>query len=492
MNMLSTRFNKVIIIMLRVLLFIILITSIIMCGATFIGFNLFGTIVITLVLIISILLEYKIINSNLKLSQKIFYIVLIALILRVLWLLNANNVPTSDFATMYYSAQELLNGNEKILKGINYGARFPHIIGEILYMAIMQYIFPYYNIIAMKIVNLILGLLGLLFIYLVASEIIKDEKYAMCALGIGSVFSPSITYTSVFCSENLAMPFYLLSVLIFIKNINKSRTKGYIFIVSSIVLGIGNIFRMIAIVILIAYVIYSIMYLKENILTKLKNIVCIIVPYFLVLLIISTSLQRMNLIENPLWRGAEPKITSILKGTNINSLGMWNSEDADIAEKYVGDYNKIESECKRIIYERLTTTSPIKLSLFYIAKLSSQWCIGDFAGAFWTQKDLEDNKMIFKIGSFGSLPFQLIYVAILILVIIGLRNKDNNGNLSINLFKLILLGYMGAYLMLENQCRYGYIICWVFVILGTDGINKCLELSKYSKGREYFNLIMKF
>ncbi len=200
----------------------------------------------------------------------------------------------------------------------------------------------------------------------------------------------------------------------------------------------------------------------------------------------------MNLIENPLWRGAEPKITSILKGTNINSLGMWNSEDADIAEKYVGDYNKIESECKRIIYERLTTTSPIKLSLFYIAKLSSQWCIGDFAGAFWTQKDLEDNKMIFKIGSFGSLPFQLIYVAILILVIIGLRNKDNNGNLSINLFKLILLGYMGAYLMLENQCRYGYIICWVFVILGTDGINKCLELSKYSKGREYFNLIMKF
>ncbi len=84
-------------------------------------------------------------------------------------------------------------------------------------------------------------------------------------------FSPSITYTSVFCSENLAMPFYLLSVLIFIKNINKSRTKGYIFIVSSIVLGIGNIFRMIAIVILIAYVIYSIMYLKENILTKLKK-----------------------------------------------------------------------------------------------------------------------------------------------------------------------------------------------------------------------------
>ncbi|MDO5517838.1 MAG: hypothetical protein Q4F66_09795, partial [Clostridium sp.] len=65
MNMLGMRFNRFMNVMLKLLLFIILITSIIMCFATFIGFNIAGTIVIASILCISVFCEYKIVNSQL-------------------------------------------------------------------------------------------------------------------------------------------------------------------------------------------------------------------------------------------------------------------------------------------------------------------------------------------------------------------------------------------------------------------------------------------
>ncbi|MDO5518561.1 MAG: glycosyltransferase family 39 protein, partial [Clostridium sp.] len=429
-------------------------------------------------LCISVFCEYKIVNSQLDYKKKIFCIFFISAILRMLWLLNTNNVPNSDFATMYYSAGEFLDGKSDVFKGISYGGRFPHLIVTMIYMALMRYVFPQYNIIAMKIVNLMFGMITLGVLYEISKEIFKEKKYSFYVLCLGSIFPPFITYTAVFCGENLAMPFYLLSIYLFTKNINTSKTKSFIFILSSLSLGIGNLLRMIAGVILIAYVMYIMIYCQERIAKRLKYVACLILPYVLVIVLTSACLQKMNITENPLWRGTEPKITSVLKGSNINSLGMWNVEDAEIGEKYKGDYDKIESECEKVIYERLTTTSPIRLAVFYVQKLGAQWCIGDFSGSLWTQKDMPDDKMIFKIGTFGSMPFQLIYLGILIMTLIGLRERYMNNNPVMSLMYLILCGYIAVYLITENQCRYGYIVCWIFIIFGTDGIRKYLSVKE--------------
>lgn len=460
MNMLSIKFNKFMNIILKGLLSLILVTSIIMCFATLVGFNIISTIVITAILGISIFCEYEIVNSSIDHKKKILYIFIIAIILRILWLLNTNNVPVSDFAVMYSSAGDIINGNVDAIKGTSYAGRFPHIIANILYMAIMRDIFPQNNLIAMKVVNLTLGIIVLGIIYLISKETFENKKMAVYTLCLGSIFPPLITYVSVFCSENIAMPFYLLSILLFIKNIKKSKSKSLIYILSSFTLGVGNLFRMIAVVILIGYVMYIIIYLKDSIWNKFKNVLCLIIPYLLVLVVTSSMLQKNNVTDHPLWRGAEPKITSVLKGTNINSLGMWNAEDAAIAEKYIGDYDKINSECRQIIHDRFTQTSPIKLTGFYIGKLCAQWCMGDFSGALWTQKDIGQDDIVFKVSIFGSMPFQVIYVVTLFFIFIGLKKRNMNENSILSLFNLIFLGYIAAYLITENQCRYGYIICW--------------------------------
>ena len=150
---------------------------------------------------------------------------------------------------------------------------------------------------------------------------------------------------------------------------------------------------------------------------------------------------------------------------------MWNVEDAQMVEKYLDNYDELEAKCKEIIYTRLTKKSPIKLFIFYALKLLSQWCTGDDAGSFWTQKDMQESQIIFKIGTSGLMPFQLFYIIILILMFLGLKDKEIiNGNSKLNLFYLIFCGYIAAYLITENQSRYGYIICWLFIILAVDGV----------------------
>lgn len=479
--------NRFINITLKVLLCIILIAAVPMCFIALYGSSISGTIVISLVMAASLVMGYRIINSNMDNKKKALLLFVIATALRILWLMNADNTPNSDFNTMYYEGNQFIHGNSQVLKGTSYAARFPHLTMTVIYMGLMQYLFPQMNLYAMKAVNLFLGLAVIWIIYTAAYEIFKNRKKTLYTLLIACIFPPFITYTSVFCSENLAMPFYMGAVLLFLKAVHKSNDKisesdkdkfksFKLLAVSGMALGIGNLFRMIADVVMIAYVLYIAVYFKEGILKKIESILCVTIPYFLVLVCVSTCLQKMNITEKPLWRGSEPKITSVLRGTNISSLGMWNAEDAAVAEENIGNYDEIEKECREIIYKRLTTTNPLKLAAFYVGKVASQWCIGDFSGSLWTQKDMDDDRIIFKIGMFGSVPMQILYTVILMMIFYGLRNKKNIIQYpELNLFYLIFLGYIGAYVLTENQCRYGYIASWLFVVLGSDGIITYIE-----------------
>lgn len=472
MNKLNEAFTKLMNTILKIVLAIVIIASVCIFFVTSLDFNI-GTIVFTFVIIISLFLGYKIINSSFNNNEKICLLILMSAVIRILWLLNASNTPVSDFNVMYESAKAFTQGDSSYFKGKAYIARFPHLTITVLYMSFIEYLFPQHNLLAMKIINLILGLIVLVLMYFISYELFNDKRKALLSLLIGSIFPPFVTYTSVFCSENLAMPLYLLSIYLFLKSMKSDKNKIILICISSVVLALGNLFRMVADVILIAYILYIVIYFKDKIFKKLLNIFCVIVPYIMIIVLVSNILQNMNITENPLWRGSEPKITNVLKGTNMNSLGMWNVEDAQMVEKYLDNYDELEEKSKEIIYSRLTDNSPIKVLTFYVVKLSAQWCIGDYAGSLWTQKDIDESQVLFKIGIFGSMPFQLFYIIILIFIFIGLKDKKIvNEKSKINLFYLIFCGYIAAYLITENQSRYGYIICWIFIALAVDGMEK--------------------
>lgn len=461
---------------LKVLMIVVMVAS----SAYIKNFNK-NSIIVGAILLSIIVIEVYIIKRNICYKKQIALILICGFILRGLWLLNVKSIPISDFSVIYECGQEFLNGNTGMFWGHSYIARFPHLTIMVLYMALMIKIFPTNNIVMMKLVNLALGVLTIYIIYLLVKELFDSKKRGIYAASLASIFPPFITYTGVFCTENVAIPLYLLSIYFFILVIKNKKSKYYL-ISSGILLSIGNLFRMVAAIVVIAYAIYILIYLKDKIINKLRNIALYIVPYVVFLVVVSYTLQSLKITEFPLWKGSEPKITNILKGTNIENHGRWNKEDASIVEKYNYDYEEITEASEEIIKERLTTTPPLKLIGFYIKKFALQWSVGDFEGTLWTKSDVPDEDIIVDVSQ--EIP-QIIYTFMMILIFLGILNRKNNKETQeMNLFYIILYGYGFMYLITEEQGRYSYIVSWVFVILAIEGINFLLNKKNTKKFNE--------
>ena len=413
-------------------------------------------------------------NKKISNRWKLSIILFLGFILRGLWLLNINSSPTSDFRVIYEVAGSLLEGDVGAFWGNGYIARFPHLTIMSLYMSFMIKVFPVNNLIAMKIFNLLFGVLTIYLIYLLAKEIFKSKKLGLCAASIATIFPPLVTYVGVYCTENIAIPFYLLSTYIFVLVVKKKVNKYYL-ILSGIILSFGNLFRMVATIMLIAFAMYIIIYTNDKLPEKIKKLALYLIPYFLVLITVSFSLQSLRVTEFPLWKGSEPKITSILKGSNLESWGRWNEEDASIVKNNNYDYELIEEESKKIIIERLTTTHPLKLAGFYLVKFVNQWNEGDFGGSFWTKLYVPEEEIIMDVD---IKVLEIFYICTLILVFLGLINRrKNNSDSEINLIYLILCGYGVMCLITESQARYSLIIAWAFIILAIEGIRFLLRKS---------------
>ena len=427
--------------------------------------------------LLAIFFIFKIIKKeSFNLKYKVIAIVSIGLIIRTLWMININTVPYSDFNTMYVSARELLNGNNEIFKGIGYFARFPHLTGMVIYISVYMKIFKN-ALIALKIGNLILSAISMILIYKTSKEIFKKENLALTSIGISSIFGPMVSYVGVLATENIAIPFYLLSVYLFVIY-SKKYNKLIYPLLSGLALGVGNLFRMVGPIMVIAYVLYIALYIRGRFKDKILSMVLIVMTFILVLFGTSYGLKTKGITEVDLWKGVEPSVTNILKGTNIDSFGMFNEEDAAIIEKYNYDFEKIGEVAKETIKYRLTNTHPLRLMVFYAGKFVGQWVQGDMSGTSWSESGTEDIR--FKMEGNAELIFQIIYVGIIALTLLSLFNKERimKENSIINLFYIILCGYGSFYLISEMQGRYAYIVCFIFPILATSGIEKVIENKK--------------
>lgn len=414
---------------------------------------------------------YNIRKQNNK-SKILIGIITVGFILRFIWAFITPSVPTSDFKNMYDTAQNLLNGDNSALTGLGYFARFPHMTSYILFLASILKSFGSNALTVVKGINVVLSTFSIFLVYLICNSIFKDYKRPLIGAFIMSVLPASILYVPVYCTENIAIPFYLLSIYLFIIVINNKKNPLYL-LLCGLLLSVGHLFRMIAYIVLIAYIMYILIYDKEKILNKLRNITFILVPFILFFILVGNYLVSAGITDQKLWSGSEPSnITSAVRGSNIESGGSWNPEDAEFIANLLEDREALEKACKERIIERYTTTPPLKLVNFFIGKFTSQWGYGDSAGAYWSELDIPDEDIIFDISGRGTSSYQIIYAVLLLLIIVGLFNrKQHTENKIINLFYIILCGFGAAFLILETQCRYSFIVSFIFAILPVTAFN---------------------
>jgi hypothetical protein len=417
-------------------------------------------------------------------SRSVIFLVVVGFLLRLAWIFMVRTKPVSDFDSMMQFGGLIANGDYSMFKGIQYIARFPHLTTFCLFLG---FIYRFFSdpLLTMKLINVLLSTFNIYLIYIISKELYTNVKKAVYTALIATLFPVLIIYTSVICSENIAMTFYLLSLYYFIKVMKNKKSPKWL-LLSGFILLIGSLFRAVAPVILVAYILYTVLYYRSNVKKQsLKSVGYIVASFLIPFVLFNYALKAANIIEFDLWKGSEPSITSVLKGTNIENKGMWNPEDAAIFEKYNANYDAIEKASLEVIKERLTTTPPLELIAFYITKFSGQWSFGDFASLSWATDEVTESTLAsenaIRLNSF----IQLSYSILLLMIFIGLFNKRYyKGRDITNIIYIIFCGYILFYLISEMQPRYAYIVCWIFVFLPCT--LSYTDIKKWFRGQYHF------
>lgn len=469
LNLFREKFTKFVVYVLIILFLIIFGTAAHSVYENYTDLNIVNIALLLIYALLTISLLYGI-SKKLNKKKLLFSIIFAGFSLRLIWALSTNSFPASDFKTMYDAANNLLTGDTSAFKGLGYFARFPHMITYVLFLAQAMKIFGDNALFAIKIINVILSTSSIIFVYLICESIFKDYKRTLLGTFFMAILPSSILYVPVYCSENIAIPFYLASIYCFILVLN-NRKNSLFLLLAGVLLSVGHLFRMIAYIVLIAYLMYIIIYDNQSIKIKLKNGGFILLSFITVFVIFSNTLISNNITDRKLWDGSEPNITSAVRGSNIQSNGSWNLEDAEFISNLLENRDALEKASRERILDRYTTTPPLDLAKFFLKKFGSEWSNGDNGGAYWSQFGIPENEIKINIEHQGVLWYQLVYSILLFLIIKGLFNSDEYlGNKIINLFYIILCGYGAIFLILENQTRYAFIASFIFAILPVAAI----------------------
>lgn len=454
-----------------------------------IGLKFFINIICVFIIGVTIVHAYKKREYLIALTQKllerknlIIVVLLASFIIRLIWILSVDTFPVSDFESMYNAAREVSYGNFNCFHGLSYFARFTHDTMIVLYYSLFFRIYSN-PIFLIKLVNVIGSIISILSIYWTVLELFGNKSAVTASILIG-LFPPFIMYTSQLLSENIAMPFFLLSVYFFIRYVKCMSQYKWI-ILSGISLACGNMFRMVGIIFLIAYIMYLVIY--KSIISSIKPIIIAVLLFTLPIYITSTMLINKGITESHLWCPKETVLTSILKGTNFNSFGFWNQEDADIVIKYNYDNEKIKEESLKIIKERLLGSPIYKVALLYIGKLAGELGFSDFNSYEFTVLD-SNNSIGSNIARYFSFTFitliNLFHVFLLYFSAMYLR-KSKKVKDEMNFFLILTLGFTSFYLISEVQPRYSFIICWSLVVFAVNG----LKIKVYEYQDKYENIV---
>lgn len=388
-------------------------------------------------------------------------ILIIAAILRIMFVSIIPVTQTSDFKIMFIHAADVAQGNYSSFHDFNYFARFAHDTVTVLYFSLFYHLSETPQMIV-EYFNVIFQLVAVFYMYKLTRFVFKNEFTAKTCTLLIAIFPAYIIYCGVTMSENMATPFFIASVYYFFKGLEAKKKYANIqfYLLSGALLSVANMFRMVGIVFLVAYIMYTLIY--KGMKTSIKMAAPSIIAYALILIISSKALLYSGITEVDLWNSKEPNITSMLKGSNIEYFGMFNQEDASLPESLNYDKDAISRESKRIIIQRLTTSNPLRVLGLYISKLAVQWGIGDFAASEWIDKEINGpfDKNKYAVEAFE----QLFYIFILILIYRNI-SKDKSKNEPIKFFYILLGGFILTYLMTEMQQRYAFIAVWVLLII---------------------------
>lgn len=394
----------------------------------------------------------------------IIFLFLFAFVIRIGVILWVDTPVISDFKTMLDASKELVNGTDAY-KSMPYFICWGYQMGHVIYQAILLNIIN--SITFLKIVNAIATSFTVVMIYLIGKEL-STTKAAIIISIIYSIFLFPLLLNTVLTNQLLPMLLILIAIYLWMK---KKKENKLMPVIIGILLGISNMLRSETIVIIIAFVLYTIflMIKKENRKALIINLCLIIISYFTLTTATSFALKATDISPS----GLENKNSSwkFLEGLNIETRGQYSEDDAI---KYSYDKKKATKELKKRIQEEWQ-----QYPLLFAKKTKILWLNSDLSWSLGHIENQEDLKLYEGINQI----FIYFFVIMSLLSAITLFKKTYKKEQILIL--LILFIYFGVYLFIEVMPRYAYSIQIFEALLATITLGYILEKKKISKVGEH-------
>ena len=390
----------------------------------------------------------------------IIFLFLFTLTIRVAIVLLIDTPVISDFKTMLEASKELVNGTDAY-KSMPYFITWGYQMGHVIYQAILLNIIN--SITFLKIVNAIATSFTVVMIYLIGKEL-STSKAAIIISIIYSIFLFPLLLNTVLTNQLLPMLLILIAIYLWMK---KKKENKLMPVIIGILLGISNMLRSETIVIIIAFVLYTIflMIKKENRKALIINLCLIIISYFTLTTTTSFVLKATDISPS----GLENKNSSwkFLEGLNVETRGQYSEDDA---VKYSYDKKKTTKELKKRIQEEWQ-----QYPLLFAKKTKILWLNSDLSWPLGHIENQEDLKLYEGINQI----FIYFFVIMSLLSAITLFKKTYKKEQILIL--LILFVYFGVYLFIEVMPRYAYSLQIFEALLASITLGYILDNKKISK-----------
>lgn len=343
------------------------------------------------------------------------------------------------------------------------------------------------------------GFLTVICVYWLAYELTQDEKIALLS-GIlyGFNFNELIN-TAVVNQEKLSLLMFLVTFIMLGKGIKRHYSKesiGYI-VVAALCLGVGNAYKPIGIVIIIAYLIMS--FYDLRVIAWYKNtgvVIFMLLSMICITKSVHVGAERILDIEMN-----ESSMTHFLCiGLNTEGEGRIDLGSKSRFYDQLRGKGVSEEEATRATYEMLRKDweeNSDKIPKLFWLKFRNEWQ-DETQGAQYFIRDIEDDFinrdscnglqrfMIDVARKYGQASSQWYYIFYMACACIGAGygRKYLNNSLFF-LFSLYIFGYTLLILITESNMRYKNMVVPILCIMAALGIKRMENyLVKYSRERK--------
>ncbi|KHE73112.1 glycosyltransferase family 39 protein [Halobacillus sp. BBL2006] len=388
----------------------------------------------------------------------------IAFVLRLLWVLYAPTEPSSDFLMLHNAALSATEGDFGFTEN-SYFQKWVYQLGFVMYQAFIIFIFGD-DIFVLQFFNVLFSVAMVWIVYAIATDVFNEKAGRLAGL-VYTFYIPAIVMTSLLTNQILAtLMFYIGAYLL----VSRFEDRKWTWIAIGALFALGHIIRPLGSFVLLAagifvFVVYIIGSTRKKVLVDIGKFLGVVTSYLLVLTIANQALMLSGVSDYPL-ENRDPQWKFVV-GLNHETRGTYSNEDA----KMLSGLNWEERFAKEeeMIEERLSEPSRL-IGLFH-DKFSIMWGDKDDSISWSYQEGNEEiKKRLYKLDKFMYVPFFIFGLISIFGLVKSSRGDLNHPQWKALFFILFIIGYAMIHLLIEIQTRYRFVMIPSLIILQSYGV----------------------